>query len=319
MSAEPVPTVSGDRVPRLPLTIGQVARFAAAPFGRVMALIFGMALAAGFVVAHFVAMSWWPAVRAAAAATPDGIELRSGRLLWPTNAVQALAENRFLAILAVPRGTQPLPTAADVTLELREDGVDAASLLGYTFIRYPHQVQFRLTSRELGAQLDAWHPQVLAWVGILAFLGLSLAWLFGGLLLALPLLSYSLLGERRATFFGCWRLAIAGFVPGTVVILIGVLLYTYQQVALVELLLVAGGSLLITVLLLVVAPLKLPPAPSPKEAETESGTATDPESPESDDGVGAVANPFAERKPQPSRNSGNPFAGSGRRDGDVES
>jgi hypothetical protein len=270
-----------------------------------------MALVAAFVVTHFVALCWWPALRSAAAAAPDGIELRSGRLLWPVKETQALAENRFLALLAVPRGNHPLPTAADVTLELREDGLDASSLLGYTFVPWPHQFDLRLTQRELGAHLDAWHPHVLAWVGVLTFLALSTIWLVGGMLLALPLLSYSLLGERCGTFLGCWRLAVAGFVPGTIAALVGILLYTYQQIALVELLLVAGGALLITVILLAVAPLKLPPAPPPEGEEPDSEPAhhghEGPSSAEPE--VPAAANPFAPAKPRLTRPRRNPFAG----------
>jgi hypothetical protein len=316
MSAESVPTVSGDRVPRLPITIGQVARFASASFGRVMSLTLGMALVAALVVAHFMAMSWWPAVRAAAAAMPDGTIIRDGRLVWPGAAVQALAENRFLAITAVPRGAHPLPTAADLSLELREDGVDAASLLGYTFVPYPRQLDLRLTSRVLTAQLDAWHPHILAWTGLLTFFGLIGTWLTGGMLLALPLLSYSLLGERRGTFLGCWRLAIAAFVPGTLLGLLAVLLYTYQQVALVEVLLMAGVASLLTVLLLVVAPLKLPQsfpaevnnpdAEAARAAGSFSAESAGPESP--------APNPFVQHPERPPKRSGNPFAGSDRQD-----
>lgn len=312
MSAESVLTVSSDRTPRLPITIGQVARFASAPFGRVMALTAGVALLAAFAVVHFVAMCWWPPVRAAAVAAPDGVEFRTGRLLWPTNVVQALAENRYLAITAVPRGAHPLPTAADVSLELREDGVDAASLLGYTFVPYPHQLELRWNNRELVAQVEAWHPQVLAWIGILTFLGLTVTWLLGGMVLALPLLSYSLLSERRATFLGCGRLAIAAVVPGALLGIVAVVLYTYQQVALVEFLLMVGAAALVTTLLLVVAPLKLPQSSPPGEDDpdpTPRGD-TDANRAASARPVIKPSNPFGSTREHPAKRADNPFANS---------
>jgi hypothetical protein len=143
-------------------------------------------------------------------------------------------------------------------VELREDGIETSSLLGYRFFPYPRQLTYGLGSREVSALLDAWRPHVFAWVGIAVFLALTLVWLIGGMLLALPLLSYGLISERRATFLGCWRLAIGAFVPGTLLGVAMLLFYTHQQVALVELLLGIGAAVLIVIVLLIVAPLKLP-------------------------------------------------------------
>lgn len=310
MSAEPLDSVSTVRPPGLPLTIGQVARFARAPFGWVMRLTLGIALVAALVGVHFIAMSWWPAIRAAAAVMPEGAEFRAGWLIWPTNTVHPLSENRFLAISAVPRGARPLPTAADLAVELREDGVDVSSLLGYRFIPYPRQLTFGLGSRELSALLDAWRPHVFAWTGIAIVLALPLLWLTSGMLLALPLLSYALLGERRGTFLGCWRLAIGAFVPGTLLVLAMLLFYTYQQVALVELLLGIGVGVLITVILLIVAPLKLPTSAPDEVAEDapQAGSTSERADAEATALPAERENPFAS-PPKPDRKRpANPFA-----------
>jgi hypothetical protein len=291
MEVEPPSRSPAARGPWLPLTAGRVAAFASAGTPRLLLVATLAALLVGAVSARFLAVSWWPVLDRAISQLPVAGSIRAGRLVWPANSVETLADNGLLAVVVNPTGQPRSGPGADVQIEFAADALNVASLLGYVAVPYPAGLNLPLNRTELEPRWGAWQPHLLVATGALIALGLLACWCLLAVPLAVIIAPYARLLGRPTAWAGCWRLGVAAFVPGALVLAAAVALYTSRQIGLPEVLLAVGVQVFLSLLLLLFAPFWLParePASPFRPVETPPSA-----SPTRADTAGTDANPFA--------------------------
>jgi hypothetical protein len=242
-----------------PLTGGGVAAFGAATATRTLVFHLLFALLAAVVVTWSVRRAWFPPFQTALTRLPErSAEVRAGQLFWPdTNAV-TLGENPQLAVAVDPAGTGELGRSADLQLELRAKAIRFSGLFGEQFLPYPPALQVSLDHTGGPAAWGAWN-----WVGLVLLGGsvlvslLALWWLTGIVLAPFVWLAAFLL-RRELTLGGSWRLVTAAWLPATLVLLAGILLYALSWLRLTGLALTTAAHLLVMPLWLVWAIFMLP-------------------------------------------------------------
>src|SRR5208283_5991927 len=106
-----------------PLTPRGVAAFARARLSRLLLVQFVIASLASAAVVEFLSDGCFPMVRAAIRNLPATGAIRSGRLDWPDNSPQILAEGRFLAFIVDPGHSGQIQSPADVQVEFGRETV----------------------------------------------------------------------------------------------------------------------------------------------------------------------------------------------------
>jgi len=183
MEVEPPSRPPAARGSWLPLTAGRVAAFASAGTPRLLLVAALAALLVGAVCARFLAVSWWPVLNRAISQLPAAGSIRAGRLVWPTNTVETLADNGLLAVVVNATGQPRSGSGADVQIEFAADALNVGSLLGYLAVPYPPGLNLPLNRTELEPRWGAWQPHLLVATGVMIALALLACWC----LLAVPL------------------------------------------------------------------------------------------------------------------------------------
>ena len=254
MAASSNQTTSVERPPRSrfdlgawqPLTGRGIAEFGAASWGRTLSFQFVVALGAALVIVWCVRHAWFPPINAALTRLPDkGAEIFNGRLHWPdTNAV-ALAGNPQFALAVDPAGTGELGRSADVQVALRAREIRLEGIFGHQLLPYPPKLAVPLDRTGGAAAWGAWNWVGLAFVGGVAFVTLFVLWWLSAIVLALPIWLAALLLRRDLSLGGAWRLTAAAWLPATLVLLGGVLLYVTNGLRLTGLVFTTGGHLVV--------------------------------------------------------------------------
>ena len=240
------------------MTAGRVAAFASAGTPRLLLVAALAALLVGAVSARFLAVSWWPVLNRAISQLPADGSIRAGHLVWLSTTVETLADNGLLAVVVNPTGRPRSGSGTDVQIEFAADGLNVASLLGYLAVPYPSGLNLPLNRTELEPRWGAWQPHLLVAAGAMIALGLLAFWCLLAVPLAVIIAPYARLLGRPTGWAGCWRLCVAAFVPGALVLAAAVALYTSRQINLPELLLAVGVQVFLSLLLLLFAPFWLP-------------------------------------------------------------
>ncbi len=272
--------------PWLPLTAGRVAAFASARNGRLWLVMATTALIVAVTVVRFLAAGWWPVINRAVSQLPAEGEIRSGRLVWPTNAVTTLADNGLLAIVINPTDLLKAGQSADLQLEFRATELDVESLFGYVPVPYPSGWIISLNHTDLEPLWGAWRPHLLVATGALVVPGLLCFWSLLAGPLALFVAAYARLLGRQSSRAGAWRLCMAAMAPGALVFALAMLGYTARQINLAEWLLANGLQPFLLLALVLFAPLWLPVQEPPSPF---APPATPPDEPK----AAAAKNPFA--------------------------
>ena len=217
-----------------PFTPRGVAAFAGARLSRLLLVQFVIASLAAVAVVWFFSAGCFPTVRAAIRKLPDTGAIRSGRLEWPADPPQLLAEGRFLAFIVDPHHSGQIHSSADVQIEFGRETLRVSSLLGYTEWKYPSDWTMAFNRTELEPLWGAWEPE---WLGIMVLAvvaGLMLSWTVLATIYFLPAWLLGFLANRRLNFRGSWKLAGAALMPGAMLFTTAIGLYDFGVFGLIQ-------------------------------------------------------------------------------------
>jgi hypothetical protein len=109
------------------------------------------------------------------------------------------------------------------------------SLFGCFVFDYADRWAFPLNRPATEPKWGAWAPILLGAAVIGTILGLFLTWAAVATILSLPVWMAALTARRRANLPASWKLTAAALMPGTLLLLFGILLYGLEWIDLVGL------------------------------------------------------------------------------------
>ena len=188
-----------------------------------------------------------------------GARLRGARLAWPATGAVVLAENRFLGLVVDLEESGSTGQVADVQVEFTRERVKFVSLLGYASCPYPAGVEIELNRQTLDPWWNAWRPAFLFAGAFATVVFLFLSWGFMAMLYTLPMRVVAWVAGRAASLGKCWRMALAGQLPGAAWLGGAILLYALQQLSLIGLGVAFGLHFVVSWVYVAGAPFFLPP------------------------------------------------------------
>jgi len=241
-----------------PLTPRGVAAFAHARLSRLLLVQFVIASLAAAAVVWFLSAGCFPTVRAAIRNLPATGAIRSGRLDWPGNPPQILAEGRLLAFIVDPNHSGQLQSSADVQIEFGRQTVRVISLLGYTEWDYSSDWVVAFNRTDLEPLWGAWEPEWLASLLPAVVAGLMLLWAMLATIYFLPAWLIGYFVNRRLDFRAAWKLAGATLLPGALLLTVAIVLYGLGGLDLVQFGFFFGAHLALAWIYLFLSQLFLP-------------------------------------------------------------
>ena len=249
-----------------PLTPRGVAAFARAASGRLLLVQLLVALVVAASVVWFLHDSWGPIIREAIEQLPDEGIIRSGKLDWPGQSPQLLAEGTFLAFSVDLEHRSELRSPAHVQIEFGKETWIVYSLLGYAEMRYPSGWSIAFNRKELKPWWGAWQPAMLAGVAGAVGVGLLTVWYVLATVYAIPVWLVAFFANRALKLHESCRLAGAALLPGALLMVVAILCYdrgllhgpSGPRNDLVVLSFVAIGHIVVGWIYLFISPLFLP-------------------------------------------------------------
>jgi len=249
-----------------PLTPRGVATFARATPGRLWLVQFLVALTVVVSVVWFLHDGWFPTIDEAIEHLPEEGSIRYGKLNWPGESPQILAEGTFVAFSVDLEHGSELRSPAHVQVEFGRDSWFVYSLLGYAEFTYPQGWIIAFNRKELKPWWGAWQPAVLAILGATLVAGLMAMWYTLATVYALPVWLVAFFANRELKMSECCRLAGAALMPGALLMVAAILLYDRGALHapsgprndLVVLASVAVGHVVIGWIYILISPLFLP-------------------------------------------------------------
>lgn len=218
-----------------PLTPRGVAVFAKSSLGRVFLVQLVVALVAAGTTVWVLNTTWFPTVGAAIEHLPQQGQISSGRLQWPADSPQLLAENRFLAVAVDPNHAAEARSPAHLQVEFGQTDIRFYSLFGCLAVAYPKAYAVGLNYQELKPWWGAWAPILLALTAAGTAAGLLISWAILATLYCLAVWLLGLYLNRELTLWGSWRLAGAALMPAALVMIVALGLYGLGQLDVVRL------------------------------------------------------------------------------------
>lgn len=242
-----------------PFTFRGVAAFASASYNRLFWIqtFFAALCAAAIVWALYC--TWTPVIRTAVHNLPNEAPVRLEQLTYPPSAPPVLAESPHLAVLLKPAGAA---APSDVRIEFLPRRIRVCSLFGCLIRDYPKNQMIYLTRQEAIPWWDAWQPILLGIAAIASALFFLAAWTLLATMSFLFVRLYAYFIDRQLNLSGSWCLCAAAFLPGSIGLIIAVVLYALGIADLIRFLLAVPGHLLIAPIYLALAPRKLDRIPS---------------------------------------------------------
>jgi hypothetical protein len=275
-----------------PLTPRGVAAFARAPLSRLLLVQFVVAALAAGAMVWLLYDGCFPTVRAAIRNLPAGGAIRSGRLDWPEDAPQLLAEGRLLAFAVDAGHSGQIRSLADVQIEFGRESVRLCSGLGlgYAEWNYPADGTMAFNRTDLEPLWGAWEPEWLAVTLLTAVAGLMVLWALLATVYCLPARLISFLARRALGWRGSWKLAGAALLPGAMLLAAALVLFDFGALNLIQFCFLFAAHLALGWIYLLVSQFFLP----------RTGPAA------------SAGNPFSSAQPNPAANhpssKDNPFA-----------
>ena len=218
-----------------PLTPRGVAAFARAPLRRLLLVQFLFALLAAIAVVWFLRTAWFPTVRQAIENLPAQGEIKSGKLKWPADSPQWLADGHFVAFDVDTNHSGLLRSPAQIQVELGQDDIFFYSLAGYREWPYPVEWNFGFNRAALQPWWGAWEPPI-QWLAFAGTLGWCLvSWWLLATIYFLPVWLSGYFANRDLTLRQSWKLAGAALMPGALVMILGIVFYGFAVLDLVQL------------------------------------------------------------------------------------
>jgi len=253
-----------------PITPRGVVGFA---YAGVRRLWLGQLIAASLValsVLWFFNDSCVPAVDKAIHQLTGTGEILSGELAWHGETPVILSEERFLALVIDLNHTGAIHCTSDVQVEFGRDSIRVFSLLGYTDFYYPYNPPEQIipVSREALEPLwGAWLPEIQAVLVAIVILGLLVLWNVLGTLYWLPVWLAGFFAGRDLGGPAAWRLAGASLLPCGLLLALGIFLFDFGVLDLVQISFVIAAHLLLGWIYLFFSLLFLPRRGSAKKSK----------------------------------------------------
>ena len=237
-----------------PITFRGVAAFAFASYNRLFWIQTAFAILCAAAIVWALCHAWTPVIRTAVRNLPQEAPVRSEQLIYPPSASPVLAESRHLAVLLKPEGGA---AASDVRIEFLPQSMRVCSLFGCIVRPYPKDRAIHLTRQDAVPWWGAWQPILLGIIAIASALFFLALWSVLATVCFLFVRLYAYFADRQLTIGGSWRLCAAAFLPGSLALILALVLYALGIADLIRFLLAIPGHFLIALLYLVCAPLKL--------------------------------------------------------------
>jgi len=253
-----------------PITPRGVVGFA---YAGVLRLWLGQLIAAILValsVLWFFNDSCVPAVDKAIRNLNSNGEILSGELFWHGESPVILSEERFLALVIDLNHSGTIHCTSDVQVEFGRDSIRVFSLVGYTDFYYPYNPPNETipVSREALEPLwGAWLPEIQAILVAVILIGLMLLWNVLGTIYWLPVWLAGFLAGRDLDLVAAWRLAGASLLPCGLLLALGIFLFDFGVLDLVQISFVIAAHLLLGWIYLFVSLLFLPRRGSGKKSK----------------------------------------------------
>jgi hypothetical protein len=265
-----VTEVHPQKIARQPFTFGGVARFAHAPFLRllVVALVFG--LITGVAVSWLAATCVAPVIDETVANLPSTGSIERGFLRWPENNSRLLAANPFLSISVSASDVKSESAPVDFAFEFRTNRVSVNSLLGRYWIPYPTRSEYEVNRTALFPVWGAWRAPILAGLIPGTALVLMLSWGFFALPYALLPRIIGLALGRDLSYARAWKVSVAAQLPASLLMAFALALYSTGKIAVVLVLAMFPAHFLPTLLYLVISPCFVPKKEAPESNPFQS-------------------------------------------------
>ncbi len=245
-----------------PLTPRGAAALARASWARLLLVQFIVAALIAASVVWFLSTHWFPAIRAAIQQLPSQGEIRSGRLAWPNESPQALAEAKFLAFVVDLNHVGQARPPAHILVEFGQDNLRIFSLLGYAELRYPKEKVIAFNRTELEPWWGAWAPPILWITAGITIIGLMVGWTLLATVYALPVWLIGFFTNRDLNLNQSWKLAGAALMPGGLIVAAATVLYGVGVLDLVQFLAFMGVHFLTGWIYSSITPFFVPRLPS---------------------------------------------------------
>jgi hypothetical protein len=209
-----------------PFTPQGMAAFARTKLNRLLIAQFIFAALAAAAVAYFFYDGCFPTVRSAIESLPSGGEIRSGQLNWQGDSFQQLAEGHFLAFDVDLDHSSQYRSTADFQIEFGRDDISVFSLFGSVDFSYPPDEILAFNRPELEPLWDAWRMEILFFIAAATFIALPLIWWILATIYFLPVWLIGFYTNRDLGLFASWKLSAAALLPGALLMIVGILLYS---------------------------------------------------------------------------------------------
>jgi hypothetical protein len=250
-----------------PITPRGMVAFAHARVGRLWIVQLLAAILVAVSVLWFFNDSCVPAIAKALRNLSGTGEIHSGELAWRGDSPKVLAEERFLAFDLDLNHTGRIHCTSDLQIEFGRDSIRVFSLFGSVDFYYPYNPPDQIipVSRDdLEPLWGAWLVEIQAIMLAVIVIGLLLLWNILATLYWLPVWMLGFLTSRDLSLGQSWRLAGASLLPGSLLLALGVFLYDFAVLDLIQFGFVVCAHLLLGWIYLFVGLLFLPHhAPQP--------------------------------------------------------
>lgn len=220
-----------------PITPRGVAAFAHARVGRLWLVQLLTATLTAVAVLCFFNDRCVPPVSRAIRNLAGAGEIHCGELVWRGEAPKVLAEERFLAFDVDLNHTGRFHCTSDLQIEFGRDSIRVFSLLGYADFYYPYnppEQTIPVSREELEPLWGAWLREIQAGLVAVVVAGLLLWWTLLATLYWLPVWLLGWLAGRELGPGQSWRLAGASLLPGGLLLALGVFLFDFGALDLIQ-------------------------------------------------------------------------------------
>lgn len=246
--------------PGQPFTFGGVARYASAPFGRLLGMAFVFAFLSAAVLGRLAARCWWPVITEAVQALPENGNIQKGALRIDQKEARLLAANKFVSFQLAPGGFSQEVAPVDAAVQFGTYELMVTSFFGDTVFPYPERWSIALDRTVIWPIWGAWKGPVLAGFMTGAAVLLVLGWFFLAVVYAPVVLLVGWTARRELTFGQAWRLGVAAQWPASLLLAFALALYSTGEIALLFVIIMFGAHFVPSLLNVLIAPFFLPKA-----------------------------------------------------------
>lgn len=164
-----------------------------------------------------------------------------GKLDWGGASQQTLAEGSFLAFDVDLYHSGQFRSTADLQIEFGLESVRFLSLLGYSEYIYPSNGFMQFNRPQLQPLWDAWRSIILFALAVATFASLLLSWWILASLYFVPVWLIGFFTNRDLDLRSSWKLSCAALLPGALVMIVGIFLYSCGLLHLISFLFFFGA------------------------------------------------------------------------------